>query len=357
MAGYECEFVERPPSSFQTDCPICLLVLREPYQATCCGKSFCKECIEPITLCHLDCPTCNNQRFEIFRNLGLEQPLGDFRVYCTHKSRGCEWTGELRELDNHLNSDPPADKAFQGCLYTAINCPLRFSNCDVKLPRKEMNTHLTEGATYHTLLLSSKVHELSLENRSLKSSVLSLESKKRQLETDVVALLIDNSQLKDRVSALEEKVKVVGGSVYKFTMPNFYKYRHKSKEWSSLPFYSHPQGYKMCLICNASSKGDDGYLSVYVCLMAGEYDEFLEWPIRGELTIHLLDQSGPERHCSRRVVFDDRGSQTALSRVRYGLRAETGVGFVKFMRLYDLHPRYLKDDQLLFKITDINCVQ
>jgi TNF receptor-associated factor 4 len=221
-----------------------------------------------------------------------------------------------------------------------------------------MTSHLTKAATYHTLLLSSKVHELSLENRSLKSSVHTLESKNRRLETDVVALLVDNSQLKDRVASLEEKVKLVTGSVYKFTMPNFYKYRHKNKEWCSLPFYSHQQGYKMCLICNASSKGDDAYLSVYVCLMTGEFDDFLEWPLRGELTIHLLDQSGSERHCSQAIAFDHRGSQAALERVRYGqLRAETGVGFPKFMRLYDLHPRYLKDDRLLFKITDIKCIQ
>ena len=357
MAGYECEFVEQPPQSFQTDCSICLLVLREPYQATCCGKSFCKECIEPIKQNHQDCPTCNDQRFEIFRNLGLEQPLCDFRVYCTHKSKGCEWTGELRKLDKHLNSDPPADKALVGCLYALINCPLRFSNCDVKLPRKDMSSHLTEGATYHTLLLSSRVHELCLENDSLKSSVHSLESKNQRLETDVVVLLVDNSRLQDRMTSLEEKIKLVSGSVYKFSMPNFYKYRHKNEEWSSLPFYSHPQGYKMCLICNASSKGDDAYLSVYVCLMAGEFDEFLEWPLRGELTIHLLDQTGSDSHRSHKVFFNDRGSQAALNRVRYGLKAETMVGFPKFIRLYDLHPRYLKDDRLLFKVTDINCVQ
>ena len=357
MAGYECKFVEQPPQSFQTDCPICLLVLRDPYQVTCCGKSFCKECIEPIRQNHQDCPTCNSQRFEIYRNLGLQQPLCDFRVYCTHKSKGCEWTGELRELDNHLGSDPPADKSLQGCLYTPIKCPVSFTKCDIKLPRKEMVTHLSEGAISHTLLLSSKIHELSLENQGLRSSVRSLQSKNQRLEADVSSLLVDNSRLQERMTSLEEKVKVVTGTVYKFTMSNFYKYRHKHKEWSSQPFYSHPQGYKMCLICNASSKGDDAYLSVYVCLMAGEYDEFLEWPLRGELTIHLLDQTGLERHCSHTVLFDDRGSKTALNQVRYGLRAETAVGFPKFIRLYDLHPRYLKDDRLLFKITDINCMQ
>ena len=220
-----------------------------------------------------------------------------------------------------------------------------------------MNTHLTEGAVSHTLLLSSKITKLSLENGSLKSSVHHLENKNKRLERNVGTLLIDKARLQDCVSALEEKVKAVSGSVYKFVMPNFYKYRHKHQEWSSRPFYTHPQGYKMCLICNASSKKDDAYLSVYVCLMLGEYDDFLEWPLRGELTIHLLDQTGSERHCSRRVVFDDGTSKTSIDRVQHGLRAETGIGFLKFIPLYELHPRYINDGRLMFKVTDINCTQ
>ena len=117
MAGFECDFVDKPPKAVQFECPICLLVLREPYQATCCGKSFCKECIEPLKANSQPCPTCSGtERFALFHNLGLQQSLYDFHVSCTHKSQGCEWTGELRELDNHLNSDPPADKSLQGCL-------------------------------------------------------------------------------------------------------------------------------------------------------------------------------------------------------------------------------------------------
>ena len=46
--GFECEFTEKPPKAVQSECPVCLLVLREPYQAMCCGYSFCKVCIEKI---------------------------------------------------------------------------------------------------------------------------------------------------------------------------------------------------------------------------------------------------------------------------------------------------------------------
>ena len=43
--GFDCKFMEPPLAAPQTDCPVCLLVLREPYQVTCCGKSYYKSCI------------------------------------------------------------------------------------------------------------------------------------------------------------------------------------------------------------------------------------------------------------------------------------------------------------------------
>ena len=354
MAGFECQFVERPPQAFQTDCPICLQVLREPHQVTCCGKSYCRECIEPVKDGYQDCPTCNRPNFEMFHNLGLQQSLYDFQVYCSHKSKGCEWTGELRELDNHLNSDPPADKSLEGCPFTVINCPLSHAGCEVRPTRKDVSTHLAEAAVTHTLMQSAAVQRLLSENQSLTRRLHSVETKNQRLEHNVADLLVDKVKLQERVTALEDVVKELDGSVHKFIMPSFYKYRHENKEWSSVPFYTHPQGYNMCLVCNATGTGGNAYLSVYVCLMHGQYDDFLEWPLRGEMTIHLLDQTGSERHHVHRVKFDGTSSNAALGRVkRSRLRAETGVGFPQFIPLHDLHPRYLKNDCLVFKITDV----
>lgn len=42
MDGYDNEFVPHPESRYE--CPICLLVLREPRQ-TRCGHRFCRDCI------------------------------------------------------------------------------------------------------------------------------------------------------------------------------------------------------------------------------------------------------------------------------------------------------------------------
>lgn len=77
----ECTFVEKPPSGLQTDCPVCLQILREPYQVTCCGKSFCRLCIEKIKSDNKSqCPTCKNTSFQDFPNKGLQQFLNQLKV-------------------------------------------------------------------------------------------------------------------------------------------------------------------------------------------------------------------------------------------------------------------------------------
>ena len=122
VTGFECEFVERPQEYLQSSCPICLLILREPYQVTCCGNSFCRGCIQKIKTKNKPCPTCNNPKFTDFPNLGLRRPLYGFKVYCSNKDEGCDWQGELGQLDKHLNLNPDKDKQEMGCTYTRVKC-------------------------------------------------------------------------------------------------------------------------------------------------------------------------------------------------------------------------------------------
>ena len=122
MSGFDCEFVKKPGDYLQTDCPVCLLILCEPYQVTCCGKSFCKECIGKIKARSQPCPTCKQDKFEFFPNKGLQQPLYGFAVFCSNKERGCVWEGELGQLDQHINSNPDKEKQLVGCAYTNLVC-------------------------------------------------------------------------------------------------------------------------------------------------------------------------------------------------------------------------------------------
>ena len=119
--GYDCEFVERPPVQVQCECPVCLLVLRHPQQVTCCGNSFCKVCIDRVVKDGKPCPTCN-KALSTFPNKGLRRTLGGFRVYCSNKDEGCEWVGELGDIERHLNTKPSSKRQLKGCLFEEVAC-------------------------------------------------------------------------------------------------------------------------------------------------------------------------------------------------------------------------------------------
>ena len=138
--GFECEFVERPPEQFmQSECPVCLLVIRDPYQATCCGYSFCHSCIQRIKTGNKQCPTCNEKDFPDFPNKGLKRSLYAIQVRCSHQRGGCEWTGGLGQLDLHLNTEPTKEKQLDGCQFAEIDCLY----CDEKIQRQHIQAHQT----------------------------------------------------------------------------------------------------------------------------------------------------------------------------------------------------------------------
>ena len=102
-SSYDCEFVKPPPSVIPTECPICSLVLGDPYQAKCCGTNFCHSCSQLFQADHTPCPICRRDNIEVFPNEELKQSVSQLHVLCTHSKDGCRWSGELRELGHHLN--------------------------------------------------------------------------------------------------------------------------------------------------------------------------------------------------------------------------------------------------------------
>ena len=230
MAGIECEFVEKPPKAVQSECPICLLVLREPYQATCCGKSFCKECIEWVKANNQDCPTCNDKNFNLFHNKGLQQSLNDFEVYCSHKSKGCEWRGELRELDKHLNSDPPVDKSLEGCPFTVISCPLSHTGCEVKLPRRDVKDHVNDDLLGHLLKQTALVLTLMQNNKTLNTQLQSVNGRLVSIEGEKQYLEQQVREQEEEIKQLKEAQRIVSNTGHpigpvEITMTNFKRHQ------------------------------------------------------------------------------------------------------------------------------------
>ena len=99
---------------------------------------FYKSCIEYINVNKKSCPTCNEEEFSNFPDKGLKQSLYDLKVRCSHQKDGCEWTGELGQLNEHLNTDPQPEKQLNGCQFVEIDC---IYNCGNHQQRKYIQSH------------------------------------------------------------------------------------------------------------------------------------------------------------------------------------------------------------------------
>ena len=144
VTGYDCEFVDDVPKEIQSDCSICLLILREPYLVQCCGNRFCRACLERITkvvaIRKASCPLCKQTMTAAMPDKQLERTLKEKVVYCSNKASGCTWTGELGQLeDGHLKANPPQDQLMDGCPYVQLLCP-QCKKTEVK--RHAMKSHV-----------------------------------------------------------------------------------------------------------------------------------------------------------------------------------------------------------------------
>ena len=138
--GFECIFVKDPPEQVQTECSVCLCVLREPYLLDCCCYSFCKSCIEPIKSEKKPCPLCAVHFTTCIPDKRLQRTLNDFQVYCSHKEEGCEWAGQLANLAQHLNVNPLHEaERLSGCQLTSLDC----KHCGECFQRRELVYHET----------------------------------------------------------------------------------------------------------------------------------------------------------------------------------------------------------------------
>ena len=136
IKGYDCDFISEVPS--QCKCPECKYVIRDPHRVSCCDEEYCKACIEPVLENKRPCPSCgDNNNIRISQSRKTKRFIDNLRCYCSNQREGCEWNGELQELDNHLNENPTNKNRLDGCNFTKIGCQY----CHEMLPRNEMGEH------------------------------------------------------------------------------------------------------------------------------------------------------------------------------------------------------------------------
>ena len=153
----------------------------------------------------------------------------------------------------------------------------------------------------------------------------------------------------ESTSPLPLEIKQQSQKSVKLIVTNFEKYRMSGGSWFSRPFYTHSQGYKMCLrvTANGQGSGKGTHTSVAVYLMKGEFDDQLEWPFRGDITIQLLNQQGDKKEHFMRII---RGVEAVRDSVKSGEKYIRAWGISQFKSHGDVYKRFLKKDCLKFQI-------
>lgn len=273
-------------------------------------------------------------------------------------------------MEKHLNED---------CSMHKKNCEFAYAGCSQCLSSNDMSEHLANSMQYHLSLLSKHCLHLSKsfssqfrmkmesEMQSNESILTNLRSKLKESEEEISLLRSKLASIEDEVDDLKQENSQLRSTVFvppiQFIMMEFRKYKQDQQQWLSPAFYTHFGGYRMCLSVDASGseEGHGTHVSVYANLMKGEYDNHLNWPFKGCISVEICNQREPKWNAEERIVFTYDASEIA-SRVTGGEIAEHGLGiptFIEHSKL-GLHTKkgvdvqYLRNDCLKFRVLKVD---
>ena len=296
----------------------------------------------------------------------------------------CDWTGELREVDDHLNLNPAKpDQLLTGCKFVSLQCEFSYVGCEAQMSRKDMAIHMKQEQSYHIQLLADRVKKQARKIEKLtakfqrkeeetactiqqmqKEFTLQLQSKDEEIASvthkmkEISALL----ESKEEAQAMQKHLKTTYTTNFCLTMDKFKHRKKKNEEWYSEPFYTHPGGYRMCVRIDANGFDDNKFVSLYTHIVKGEYDDELSWPFHGKVTVELLNQKTDNHHHPLTITYDveslGQDYRDFADRVQSDSDKNYGVGSSQFISQLKVSQKsstvqYLKGDCLKFRIREV----
>ena len=98
----EFDFVEQPSKEFF--CPVTFELLLEPYLTTCCGNHLSQRAVNRLKQEKKPCPICKEPELATVLDKFHRRRVHEVKVRCPHTSSGCEWVGEVGELNRHTET-------------------------------------------------------------------------------------------------------------------------------------------------------------------------------------------------------------------------------------------------------------
>ena len=391
VGGYECKFVDEPPDELV--CQICTLVAMHPYQTSCCGRVFCRLCVEGCKKQsektsggggRIQCPNCR-KRTHVFYDKRGSRNIKCLKVKCSYESFGCRWKGQLMYFEGHMSCcDHCREVCPNGCSETVARgnmtkhlegeCVLRKYKCPdcqkngsykyVALEHQpkcpEATVPCPNGCGFAPItrrLLTS--HQTVCPNEIVSCDYYEIGCYDDIKRKDI--LLHRTQRLEQHLDLAMRAIRKLRQPLAVFKMRDYSHFKCSKKWWYSPGFHTHSKGYRLCLGVSAYGNGDGAgtHVSVYVYRMKGDNDENLIWPFRGQVTFELLNQLQDSSHVLRTIPFDFHAMNEYNSRVVKGDRSGQGWGYNRFFLHEDMKANqcstaiYLKEDCLFFRVTNI----
>lgn len=213
--------------------------------------------------------------------------------------------------------------------------------------------------------MREKMNTVELEKGILKERVAALESlaqklfqvenrlklESKRLDQVKKSAESENRQLDQKLHSLESRVFNV--PPFYFTLFNFQFYQDNDLQWMSRPFYTSPRGYKLNVIMypNGTSRGKGTHLSIYASILQGEFDDELEWPFQGNISIQIYNYETSLWECTVVIKFEESDDVSFTGRPveSYG---NPGLGFSQWMTLSSVGHCYFLKGMVRFRVSE-----
>ena len=384
------EFVDEPDSDYF--CPVCQNLLTEPFQLEC-GHQLCRKCRDRLLSSNkTECPTCrdsdalSNARIDKF----LKRKVSSVKIHCQHHKQGCEWVGEVRDFQYHLDRNVVACPFWCGkrscqvvikkhkSLY-CLNRPISCKNCDYYntftivtekhnpicrqsqvdcpnhcpakgLKRSQLEQHFNECS--HQLVNCPKTGcSVWLSRGEMGLHKVHIEQHN--------PVMVETSQ----AAAISPAFHYLYNQPPKeFVIPNIQGMKDANAKWKSPLLFTDEKGYKFHLEVypNGWGSGQDTHVSVYASLV-GDYDSDVALVFERDVVIELLNWKADENHLLATVNFSRNSNHNGSASCSSSSSHENAPGttgtphFISYSSLChpDTNTEYLQDDCLHLRVVDV----
>ena len=259
-------------TDIEYQCPICLEVFTDevtPY-LTDCGHHLCGMCCDRMRkTSKKECPTCRKP--DMLKNARcdnyFQRLVKNLKVRCSDYEEGCEWEGELKDLNDHLERQ------------CGIACPFGCGKYARSSDMKEHTRHC------HNRMISC-------ENCGYYNTFT--------IVTEQHYPICPQSTSPAITSATASPQYLYNHEPIEFTIGDFSEKKRINEEWLSSNFYAHNGDYKFNLNVYPNGIGDGirSHLSVHTKLMSGKQ------PFEGDIQIELLNWKEDKNHHSATICFN-----------------------------------------------------